>query len=81
MALLSVDEKDWLQEQIRLEYEYSETNSTTDKAWGQLRNAWKEYDMAKHDGNGTKMKQYAAQIERMQGQINIRVQSHINNRD
>jgi len=44
MALLSVDEKDWLQEQIRTAYEYSQTNSTTDKAWGQLRNAWKEYE-------------------------------------
>jgi len=33
-------------------------------------------NMAKLDGDGTKMKQYAAQIERMQKQTNIRVQSH-----
>ncbi len=79
MASLSVDEKDWLQEQIRTACE-SSTNATTEKTWGQLRNAPKQSDLAKLDSEGTKMKYHATQIERMQNQIIFEI-SYINNRD
>jgi hypothetical protein len=79
MASLSVDEKDWLQEQIRTVCEFS-TNVTTEKTWGQLRNAPKEYDLAKLDSDGTKMKHHVAQFERMQNQIKFKI-SYVNNRD
>ena len=60
MASLSVDEKDWLQEQIRTACE-SSTNATTEKTWEQLRNAPKQCDLAKLDRKGTKMKYHATQ--------------------
>ena len=43
MASLSVDEKDWLQEQIRTACE-SSTNATMEKTLGHLRNAPKQCD-------------------------------------
>jgi len=79
MASLSLDEKDWLQEQIRTVCE-SSTNVTTEKTWGHLRNAPKQCDFAKLDSDGTKMKYHAVQIERMQNQINFMI-SYINNHD
>ena len=79
MASLSVDEKDWLQEQIRTACE-SSTNATTEKTWGQLRNAPKECDFETLDSDGTKMKYHAAQIERMQNQIKFKI-SYIDNHD
>ena len=79
MASLSVGEKDWLQEQIRTACE-SSANATTEKTWGQLRNALKECDLEKLDSDGTKMKYHAGQIERMQNQIRFKI-SYINNRD
>jgi hypothetical protein len=71
MASLSVDEKDWLQEQIRTEREFRLLPQRV-KTWGQLRNAPKEYDLAKLDSDGTKIKHHVAQFERMQNQINSR---------
>ena len=50
------------------------------KTWGQLRNAPKEYDLAKLDSDGTKIKHHAAQFERMQNQIKFKI-SYVNNRD
>ena len=79
MASLSVDEKDWLQEQIRTACE-SSTNATMEKTWGHLRNAPKQCDLAKLESEGTMMKYQAAQIERMQYQIIFEI-SYINNHD
>ncbi len=75
MTSLSVDEKDWLQEQIRTAYVYSHTNSSMDRVWGQLKNAWKEYKKAKLDCDSSKMKDYATQIISMQTELNIRPSS------
>jgi hypothetical protein len=50
------------------------------KTWGQLKNAPKEYDLAKLDSDGTKMKHHVAQFERMQNQIKFKI-SYVNNRD
>jgi hypothetical protein len=47
---------------------------------GQLRNVPKEYDLAKLDSDGTKMKHHVAQFERMQNQIKFKI-SCVNNRD
>ena len=79
MASLSVDEKDWLQEQIRTVCE-SSTSATIEKTWGQFRNAPKQCDLAKLESEGTMMKYHAAQIERMQYQIIFEI-SYINNHD
>ena len=51
MASLSVDEKDWLQEQFRIACE-SLTNATMEKTWDHLRNAPKQCDLAKLESEG-----------------------------
>jgi hypothetical protein len=79
MASLSVDEKDWLQEQIRTACE-SSTRATMEKKWGHFSNAPKQCDLAKLEREGTMMKYQAAQIERMQYQIIFEI-SYINNHD
>ena len=79
MASLSVDEKDWLQEQIRTACEFR-LLPQRGKHGVNSRMLPKEYDLAKLDSDGTKMKHHVAQFERMQNQIKFKI-SYVSNRD
>jgi len=50
-------------------------NFTTGQSWGALRKAWKGYRIAKVQGDNGKMKEYAAKIRKLQGELGISVAS------
>ncbi len=53
----------------------SKSNFTTGQSWGALRKAWKGYRIAKVQGDNAKMREYAAKIRKIQGELGINVAS------
>jgi hypothetical protein len=50
-------------------------NFTTGQSWGALRKAWKGYRIAKVHGDNAKMREYAAKIRKIQGELGVSVAS------
>ena len=51
------------------------SNFTTGQSWGALRKAWKGYRIAKVHGDNAKMREYAAKIRKIQGELGVSVAS------
>ena len=41
------------------------------QVWGALRKAWKGYRIAKVQGDGARMREYATRIKTLQGQLGV----------
>jgi hypothetical protein len=50
-------------------------NFTTGQSWGALRKAWKGYRIAKVHSDNAKMREYAAKIRKIQGELGVSVAS------
>jgi hypothetical protein len=51
------------------------SNFTTGQSWGALRKAWKGYRIAKVHDDNAKMREYAAKIRKIQGELGVSVAS------
>jgi len=51
------------------------SNFTTGQSWGALRKAWKGYRIAKVQGDAARMREYAAKIRKIQGELGVSVAS------
>lgn len=54
---------------------FNNQNYTTGESWGKLRKAWKNYRIAKVQGDNTKMREWALKIRKIQAELGVSVAS------
>ena len=80
MALASIHQNEMTTSQPVNQVQASVSNQgfTVGQSWGALRKAWKGYRIAKVQNDDTKMTEYATNIRKIQGELNIAISSFPN---